>query len=79
MDRIIVDADLLQKLGNITKPLELCDASGKVLGQLFPEVDLSEYEPWIPPDLTEAELRRLEQSDQKRYTTKEVLEHLERL
>ena len=36
---------------------------------------LFRFQPW-EPDFDEEELRRLEQSNQKRYTTAEVLAHL---
>jgi len=48
MTRVIIDDVLRSKLHNFTEPLELCDASGRVLGRLVPAIDLSDYEPWIP-------------------------------
>ena len=77
MTRIIVDESLLNKLHNFAEPLELCDASGRVLAHVTPMQDLSEYEPWEPP-ISEEELRRREQSD-KWYTTEQVLDHLKTL
>ena len=77
MTRILADTDLLAKLHNIEKPLELCDASGKVLGRLFPAVDLSEYERW-EPTISEEELTKSEQATEW-YTTSEVLSRLEKL
>jgi hypothetical protein len=78
MSRVLVDEALRAKLQNFSRPLELCDESGRVLGRLFPAVDLSQYEPWEPP-ISEEELRRREQSNEKRYTTAEVLARLEKL
>lgn len=78
MTRIIVDDLLRSKLHNLSQPLELIDDSGRVLGRVFPAVDLSQYEPWEPP-IGEDELRRREQSSEKRYTTKEMLDYLENL
>ncbi len=75
MTRVIVDEILRSKLYNLTEPLELCDPSGRVLGRLVPTFDLSDYEPWIP-EFTDEELRLAEQSDEKRYTTAEMLAHL---
>ena len=75
MTRVIVDNILRSKLHNLTEPLELCDPSGTVLGHLVPTCDLSDYEPWIP-EFTDEELRLAEQSDEKRYTTAEMLAHL---
>lgn len=78
MTRISLDAELRAKLLNLTQPLELCDDSGHVVARLFPLVDLSQYEQWEPP-ISEEELRRREQSGEKRYTTAEVLAYLEKL
>jgi hypothetical protein len=78
MTRVIVDQTLRMKLRDLTEPLELCDESGRVVGHVFPAADLSDYEPWEPP-VDEAELRRREQSSENRYSTTEVLTHLEQL
>jgi len=78
MTRVIVDDDLRSKLHNLTEPLELVDPSGAVLGRLVPALDLSQYEPW-EPEFSEEELQRDEQSDEKRYTTDEVLAYLKSL
>jgi hypothetical protein len=43
---------------------------------VYPTADLPEYEPWVLP-IGDDELRQLEQSDEKRYTTADVLAHLE--
>jgi hypothetical protein len=75
MTRIVLDAELRTKLLSLSQPLELCDESGKVVGRVFPVADLSEYELEEPP-YDEEELRRLEQSNERRYTTAELLEHL---
>jgi hypothetical protein len=75
MTRVIVDEFLRSKLHNLTEPLELCDPSGRVLGRLVPTFDLSQYEAWIP-EFTDEELRQAAQSDEKRYTTAEVLARL---
>ena len=56
MSRIIVDGVLLSKLHNLAEPLELCDGSGRVLGRLIPEGDLSKYEYW-EPEISKEELR----------------------
>jgi len=77
MTRVIVDETLRSRLHNLSEPLELCDESGRVLGRVFPALDLSQYEQWEPP-IGEEELRRRERSNERRYTTAEVLAHLER-
>jgi hypothetical protein len=78
MTRITVDEILRKKLNDLSEPLELCDEAGRVLGRVFPAFDLSDYEPWEPP-IDEEELRRREQSSERRYTTAEVIGHLESL
>ena len=78
MTRIIVDEDLRSKLHNLAEPLELCDSSGRVLGRVVPTFDLSEYEPWVP-EFSDADLRQQKQSDEKSYTTAELLAHLQSL
>jgi hypothetical protein len=78
MTRITVDETLRGKLHNLSEPVELCDESGKVLGRLYPTLDLSQYEP-LEPQISREELERRKQSKEKRYTTAEVLAHLEKL
>ncbi len=76
--KVTVDETLRTKLHNLSEPLELCDESGRVLGRVFPTLDLSDYEAWEPP-IDEQELKRREQSSQRRYSTAEVLARLEKL
>lgn len=78
MTKVTIDETLREKLNNLAEPLELCDESGRVLGRVFPAFDLSDYEPWEPP-IDEEELKRREQSGERRYTTAEVIAHLESL
>ena len=78
MTRILMDAELRDKLQNLSQPLELCDESGRVLGRVIPALDLSQYEPLVP-QVSEEELDRRSQSDEKTYTTAEVLAFLEKL
>ena len=78
MTQLIVDASLPGKLPSLTQPVELLDLSGQVLGQYIPAVDLSEYEPF-EPQISEEELERRMNSNEKRYTTAEVLAYLEKL
>jgi hypothetical protein len=78
MPKITLDADLSSKLHELGQVVELCDPAGRVLGRFIPHVDMSEWEP-ISPDVSEEELDRREQSNEKRYTTAEVLAYLEKL
>ena len=78
MTQVVVNEALRGLLHNLSQPLELCDESGRVLGRVFPVLDLSQYEPWEPP-FSEDDLQRQEQANEKRYTTAEVLAHVENL
>jgi hypothetical protein len=77
MSQIIVDAALSSQLGQQFQPVELCDPSGRVLGQFIPKVDLSQYGP-LEPQVSEEELDRREQETES-YTTEEVLAYLKSL
>ena len=77
MPKITLDEVLASKLHELSQVVELCDPSGRVLGRFVPLIDLSEWEP-ISPDVSEEELDRREKSTE-RYTTAEVLAHLEKL
>jgi hypothetical protein len=76
MERIIVDAELLQKLSQLARPLELCDAAGHVLARVQPVLDPSVWEA-VTPEVSEEELDRREKANEKRYTTAEVVARLE--
>ncbi len=78
MTKIIADEKLRNQLNNFSQALEICNESGQVLGRFFPTLDLAEYEAWEPP-VDEEEMRRREQSNEKRYTTAEALAFLEKL
>jgi hypothetical protein len=80
MSKLTVDASLSQSLATLTQPVQLCDPSGRVLGRFEPIDDISEWESVDPNDeITEEELRRRISSTERRYTTAEVLAHLEKL
>jgi hypothetical protein len=78
MTHIILDISASTRLNDLTHPVELCDPSGRVLGRFLPQIDMSEWEP-VTQAASEEELDRREQSGEKRYTTAEVLAHLEKL
>jgi hypothetical protein len=78
MAQITLDSILASKLNDLSQVVELCDPSGRVLGRFVPIVDLSEWEP-VSPEISEEELDRRARSSEKRYSTAEVLAHLERL
>jgi hypothetical protein len=78
MPKITLDATLSGKLQELAEVAELCDPSGRVIGRFIPLVDMSEWEP-VSPDVSEEKLDRRERSNEKRYTTAEVLAYLEKL
>ncbi len=78
MTQIILDTIAVEKLNAVGHPVEVCDPSGHVIGKFIPLIDMSEWEP-VSPGISEAELDRRAKSTGKRYTTAEVLAHLEKL
>jgi hypothetical protein len=76
MTRVIVDDTLRSKLHDLRVPLELCDGTGLVLARVVPILDPSKYT--LEPQISQEEVRRRRQSDEPRYTTAEVLAHLEK-
>jgi hypothetical protein len=76
--KVVVDAPLRNKLHNLLEPLELCDESGRVLARVTPAHELAQYEP-LEPQVSDEELLRRSQSNEKTYTTAEVLAYLEKL
>jgi hypothetical protein len=79
MTRIVVDSVTKARLENITEVVELCDEAGHLIGEFIPKrLDLSEWEP-VTPGISDEELHRRLNSNEKRYTTAEVIKHLETL
>lgn len=78
MSRFTLDASVAAQLHAFTSPVELCDPTGKVIGRFSPVIDWSEYE-IVGPEITDEELERRRNSNEKRYTTAEVLEYLRKL
>jgi hypothetical protein len=67
MNQIVIDNETKSRLGDFTEPVEICDATGRVLARLLPVVDLADVEA-CRPDISEEELQRRERED-KWYTT----------
>ncbi len=78
MSKITVDAALATQLDRVEGAVDICDPSGKVLGRFVPVFDLNEVE-FLTPPVSEEELDRREKSNEKRYTTQEVLDYLRKL
>src|SRR5687767_2769971 len=76
MTRIILDDAMKAQLHNLTEPLELCDANGRLLARVVPYYDPAEYD--LDPKLSQEEIERISASEEW-YTTEEVLARLEKL
>ncbi len=77
MTRIIVDEALRTRFHNFAEPFELCDESGRVLARVIPQLNPAEDN--LEPQISQEEIRRRRQSDERTYSTAEVLAHLEKL
>jgi hypothetical protein len=71
MSRIMVDDMLPQILPRLIFPVELCDASGRVLGTFTPATDPSEWE-GLEPEISEEELAERLREEGGR-TTEDIL------
>lgn len=69
MPEIVLDQAQADVVAGSVEPVKVCDPTGEVLGYIDPL--------WTHADIAEAK-RRLA-SDQPRYTTAQVLEHLRSL
>lgn len=78
MTHITVDATLASQLQQLSSVAELRDPTGRIVARVVPIIDWSQWRP-LSPDVSDEELDRREQSNEKRYTTAEVLAHLEKL
>jgi hypothetical protein len=77
MSQIVVDAMLHEKLPSLTEPVELVDCNGRRLGQYYPDKAVDIYSEPTEEEL--ARLARLAREPGPRYSTAEVLAHLEKL
>ena len=81
MVRITADDILRQKLLNFSQDIEICDDAGQVIARVqrsTPWTNPGQWEPITPP-IDERELQRRRTSDEPRYSTREVLDHLKSL
>lgn len=76
MTRVVLDAEMRDKLLGLAQPLDLCDERGKVLGIFTPLTDREVAERARPPITAEELARRRSEPD---YSTDEVLDYLENL
>jgi CRISPR/Cas system-associated endonuclease Cas1 len=77
MSKVTVDTALLNKLRDLEGPVELCDQAGHILGQFFPKLDATKHN--LKPQISEEEIQRRKNSEDKTYATAEVLARLEKL
>jgi hypothetical protein len=77
MSKVFLSEEVANQLQGLSQPVDLCDSSGKRLGCFVPAFNPSEYE-IVGPDLSEEELREIEQSNEW-YSTDQVLRRLEKL
>ena len=75
---ILFDARMATRRQNFPHAVELCDPSGKVLGRFVPIIDVSRWDS-MTPEISDEELDRRFNSNERRYTTAEVLAHLNSL
>ena len=78
MPRVTLDPALVAKLKNSLELVELCDESGKIIGRFHPVYDKAFYDQ-LQPEISNEELEKRFASNERRYTTAEVLAHLEKL
>jgi hypothetical protein len=79
MDRIVIDAELAAKLYKFHgKPVQLVDATGRVVANVEPQVDPAEYALVgdLEDEFTPEEIEQMLAPDQKCFTTREVLMRL---
>jgi hypothetical protein len=57
MTKLIIDAQLLDKLKALREETEFCDEKGHVIGRFSPATGTDEFE-FIVPELTKEELER---------------------
>ena len=76
--QIKLDDAIASRLHELNYPVELCDPSGKSLGRFVPHFDPEEWE-LDGPDISDEELERCANSNERRDTTAEVLAHLKKL
>ena len=77
MTQIIVDGSVANQM-RLGQPAEICDPTGRVLGCFVPMGDMTDWEQ-LTPDVSEEELVRRLNANEKTYTTAEVIKHLESL
>lgn len=78
MQQITLDENVARQFRAAESPTQLCDPSGKILGEFVPRFDPSQWEIGGPA-LTDEEFQRMAQSTGKTLTADEVTARLRRL
>jgi hypothetical protein len=81
MTRVTIDVEVRKALLNFTKPLELCDESGTILGKLIPTKSDMTADDWIDltPDETDEEIQRAIDSGEETYSTQELIDKIKKM
>lgn len=74
MSRIVLDQETIDKLGGIKGTTIICDSHGRAIGILSPTSDKQ-----LQPQISDEEIDRRIKNPGRRYSTEEVLKHLESL
>ena len=77
MTQLVVDSPMRERLRETTDSIEFVDDTGRVLGFFCPLIQ-PPYEAWMVPVISDEE-RRQRLAQVGKYTTEEVLRHLESL
>jgi hypothetical protein len=72
MSQVILNDEQVKAVVSATGMVEVCDPKGRVLGVISPRLSAKELE-------CAAKAKRALASDQPRYTTDQVLAHLDKL
>ena len=81
MTKVTVDAELRKRLLFFTTPLEFCDANGIVIARYTPSTPWNDPDNWVGfnPEISEEEMDRRINSDERTYTTQEIIEMIKAL
>jgi hypothetical protein len=79
--RITVDKEMREKLLNFSRPLELCNEAGMILARLVPSTPLSNPEDWeeLTPMPTDEDIQRRIDSNERTYSTQELIEKIKHM
>ncbi|HJQ81003.1 MAG TPA: hypothetical protein VJ828_13670 [Lacipirellulaceae bacterium] len=81
MTRVTIDEEIRKVLLNFTKPLELCDETGSILGKLIPTKPDVAADDWIDltPDETDEEIDRAIDSGEETYSTHDLIDQIKKM